>query len=72
MICSALIAKAFYKAGISIQPPTGPNGPAGKSGRFHIRHPSYIMPRDFDLSASFQIIKVPTPGLALETPAPWD
>jgi len=69
VICSALIAKAFYKAGISIQPPTAP---MGKSERFHIRHPSYIMPRDFDLSASFQIIKVPTPGLALETPAPWE
>ena len=69
VICSALIAKAFYKAGISIQPPTAS---AGQSDPFHIRHPSYIMPRDFDLSANFQILKLPGVGSSPETPAPWD
>ncbi|HLO68673.1 MAG TPA: YiiX/YebB-like N1pC/P60 family cysteine hydrolase [Holophaga sp.] len=68
VICSALIAKAFYRAGLSIQPPVSPlrgGGPA-------VRHPSYIMPRDFDLSGSFQILKLAPPAPALETPAPWD
>ncbi len=55
VICSALIAKAFYRAGITIQPPVGAEDHAE---RFQVRHPSYIMPRDFDLSANFQILKV--------------
>ena len=59
VICSALIAKAFYRAGLAIQPPLGP---AGSAGSFQVRHPSYIMPRDFDLSANFQIVKPPAQG----------
>ena len=56
VICSALIAKAFYRAGLSIQPPLGnPFYDASPQ----VRHPSYIMPRDFDLSANFDILKVP-------------
>ena len=70
MICSALIAKAFYRAGLTIQPLLGPAPQSG--GRFQVRHPSYIMPRDFDLSANFQIVKPPPPGPNPETPAPWD
>ena len=66
VICSALIAKAFYRAGITIQPPLGEGaGP-------QVRHPSYIMPRDFDLSANFQILKFQPQRPLLETPAPWD
>jgi hypothetical protein len=56
VICSALIAKAFYRAGIAIQPLLPRPGEAPRSAR--IRHPSYIMPRDFDLSVDFEILKV--------------
>lgn len=56
VICSALIAKAFYKVGYPVQPIVAS---AGGGGRTVIsRHPSYIMPRDFDLSANFQILKI--------------
>jgi len=58
IICSALIAKAFYRVGITIQPPLQAAG--GHGGTPQVRHPSYIMPRDFDLSANFQILKPPT------------
>lgn len=54
VICSALIAKAFYRVGLTIQPPVQRQGEANA---LHVRHPSYIMPRDFDLSANFQILK---------------
>jgi hypothetical protein len=54
VICSALIAKAFYRVGIAIQPPVQPQR-AGEA--ISVRHPSYIMPRDFDLSTNFQILK---------------
>jgi hypothetical protein len=69
VICSALIAKAFYRAGITIQPALDA---VGRSGTWQVRHPSYIMPRDFDLSANFQILKIQPLELAPETPAPWD
>jgi hypothetical protein len=55
IICSALIAKAFYRVGLTIQPPVSRRGEG-----FQVRHPSYIMPRDFDLSANFQILKPPS------------
>ena len=55
VICSALIAKAFYRVGITIQPPLQPQ--ARRGDPLQVRHPSYIMPRDFDLSANFQILK---------------
>ena len=59
VICSALIAKAFYRAGITIQPLLArPNMTPELSRRAQIRHPSYIMPRDFDLSANFEILTV--------------
>jgi hypothetical protein len=58
IICSALIAKAFYRVGITIQPPLQATG--GHGGTPQVRHPSYIMPRDFDLSANFQILKPPS------------
>ncbi len=62
IICSALLAKAFYKAGFPIEPPmAGARGP----GRALVqRHPSYIMPRDFDLSAQFEIVKSYLPAMA--------
>jgi len=55
IICSALIAKAFYRVGLTIQPPLRPRGSRGEADQ--VKHPSYIMPRDFDLSANFQILK---------------
>jgi hypothetical protein len=61
IICSALIAKAFYRVGLTIQPPLRPTGQDSRGGPLPVRHPSYIMPRDFDLSVNFQIIK-PPPG----------
>ena len=57
IICSALIAKAFYRVGLTIQPPL--HAPSGRGDTLQVRHPSYIMPRDFDLSANFQILKPP-------------
>ena len=57
IICSALIAKAFYRVGLTIQPPL--HAPSGRGDALQVRHPSYIMPRDFDLSANFQILKPP-------------
>jgi hypothetical protein len=56
IICSALIAKAFYRVGLTIQPPLQPRE-GGRGEAVQVRHPSYIMPRDFDLSANFQILK---------------
>jgi hypothetical protein len=60
VICSALIAKAFYRVGLTIQPPLQAQG-GGPGDPLQVRHPSYIMPRDFDLSANFQILKPPGP-----------
>ncbi len=57
VICSALIARAFYHVGFPVQPLVGVAG--GASRRTVItRHPSYIMPRDFDLSANFDVLKL--------------
>jgi hypothetical protein len=57
VICSALIAKAFYQVGFPVQPIVGVS--KGNTRRTVIaRHPSYIMPRDFDLSANFEVLKL--------------
>jgi hypothetical protein len=57
VICSSLIAKAFYQVGFPVQPIL--EGGPGTSRRTVIaRHPSYIMPRDFDLSANFEVLKL--------------
>lgn len=57
VICSALIAKAFYKVDFSIQPLRVNRGAEARKGGWAGRHPSYIMPRDFDLSPNFEILK---------------
>ncbi len=68
VICSALIAKAFYKVSYPIQPlvmsaPAANPGPGGSfASRIMARHPSYIMPRDFDLSPNFEVLKIHLPG----------
>jgi len=56
VICSALIAKAFYQVGFPVQPVVA--GPEGGRRAVISRHPSYIMPRDFDLSANFEVLKL--------------
>lgn len=61
VICSALIAKAFYKANYPIQPMIRVANPAANNPartRSMARHPSYIMPRDFDLSPNFEVLKL--------------
>ncbi len=55
VICSALLAKAFYKADFPIQPVGTGRTPPGRAPVQ--RHPSYIMPRDFDLSPYFEVHK---------------
>lgn len=63
IICSALIAKAFYKIGFPVQPEVRGTGMLA-------RHPSYIMPRDFDLSPNFEVLKFHLPaGQRLALPA---
>jgi hypothetical protein len=56
VICSALIAKAFYLVGYPVMPLVEGQGTGGRR-RVIARHPSYIMPRDFDLSPYFQVLK---------------
>ena len=61
VICSALIAKAFYKVSYPIQPMVRVGVPGTQNPslvRLMARHPSYIMPRDFDLSPNFEILKM--------------
>ncbi|HEY3270108.1 MAG TPA: YiiX/YebB-like N1pC/P60 family cysteine hydrolase [Geothrix sp.] len=57
IICSALIAKAFYRVGFPVQPLVNDASDPGPHPVI-ARHPSYIMPRDFDLSANFEVLKV--------------
>jgi hypothetical protein len=72
VICSALIARAFYQVGFPVHPLVSEG--EGKRKRSVIaRHPSYIMPRDFDLSANFEVLKInlaPTRGRAPEDARP--
>jgi hypothetical protein len=57
IICSALIAKAFYQVGFPVQPILGAAKGVLRRGVI-ARHPSYIMPRDFDLSPNFEVLKL--------------
>ncbi len=64
VICSGMIAKAFQKVGYPIVPELDPL-PAGQralsanpyGARLLMRHFSQIIPRDFDLSPNFEVIK---------------
>lgn len=66
-ICSTLIAQAFQSVGFPILPiitHEAANDPACRDcvhEHYHIRHYSLFVPRDFDVSPYFQIIK---PGLS--------
>jgi hypothetical protein len=60
VICSGMIAKAFQNVGYPIVPalnptPTDRHNPYG--ARLIMRHFSQILPRDFDLSPNFEVIK---------------
>jgi hypothetical protein len=67
VICSALIAKAFYQVGFPVQPIVGDT--QGIHRRTVVaRHPSYIMPRDFDLSANFEVLKLHLVPMQLRAP----
>ncbi len=64
VICSGMIAQAFQSVGYPIVPELQPleqskelkeNNPYG--GGLAMRHYTQIMPRDFDLSPNFEIIK---------------
>jgi hypothetical protein len=64
VICSGLIAKAFQKVGYPIVPALCPttteatdNAGNPYGSRLMMRHYSQIMPRDFDLSPNFEIVK---------------
>ena len=70
VICSGMIAKAFQKVGYPIVPVLLPesdidsnlvNDPYGS--KLIMRHYSQIVPRDFDLSPTFEIVKYNIIGL---------
>jgi len=64
VICSGMIARAFQRVGYPIIPALGPI-PKGAASKRHnpygasliMRHYSQIMPKHFDISPNFQIIK---------------
>ncbi|MCP3956202.1 MAG: hypothetical protein GY697_28910 [Desulfobacterales bacterium] len=64
VICSGMIASAFQKVGYPIVPALLPGAdndslPTGNpyGSRLVMRHFSHIVPRDFDLSPNFEVIK---------------
>ena len=64
VICSGMIAKAFQKVGYPIVPALLPKSDLGDKqmnnpygSKLIMRHFSQIVPRDFDLSSNFEIIK---------------
>lgn len=63
VICSGMIARAFQNVGYPIVPTLCGKNEAGHSrdnpygARLQMRHFSQILPRDFDLSPNFDIIK---------------
>lgn len=65
VICSGMIAKAFQRVGYPILPQIDVGNPGGDGigdpaprPVLRMRHYSQILPRDFDLSPNFQVIKV--------------
>lgn len=52
-ICSTLIAQAFQ----GIHYPIFPNSPDGIKGEYQHRHFTHFVPRDFDLSPYFRVVK---------------
>ncbi len=70
VICSGMIANAFQRVGYPIVPALFPSAEKGDrqvddpyGSRLIMRHYSQIVPRDFDLSPNFEIIKYNIIGL---------
>lgn len=57
VICSGMIAQAFQRVGYPILPAIEFGHPPNGRTRLTMRHHSQILPRDFDLSPNFQIVK---------------
>lgn len=57
-ICSSLIAEAFQSVRYPILPQIEMLHPTGHGGQvWHARHPSLYVPRDFDVSPYFAVVK---------------
>lgn len=74
VICSGMIAKAFQAVGYPIVPglassATNPNSPYGAC--LIMRHYTQIMPRDYDLSPNFEIIKFNIIGQPFDYETLW-
>ena len=78
VICSGMISKAFQSVGYPIVPALKPL-PAGKrewaanpyGAKLLMRHYSQILPRDFDLSPNFEVIKFNLVGRSFDYKALW-
>jgi hypothetical protein len=78
VICSGMIARAFQAVGHPVLPQSAPgdstpaNAGAERSGRpvMTMRHHSRILPRDFDLSPNFEIVKLNALDEVAAGPAP--
>ncbi len=78
VICSGMIAKAFQSVGYPIVPALKPL-PTGKQrwasnpygAKLLMRHYSQILPRDFDLSPNFEVIKFNIIGRDFNYKALW-
>lgn len=62
VICSGMLARAFHEVGYPILPQAG--------SPMTLRHHSQILPRDFDLSPNFEIVKFNTVADAVVPPMP--
>lgn len=78
VICSGMIARAFQKAGYPIVPALASSTqslPASSSNPYGagliMRHFSQILPRDFDLSPNFEVIKFNIVGLPFNYQTLW-
>jgi len=78
VICSGMIARSFQKVGYPIVPAVQPrqstipspiDNPYG--GRLAMRHFSQILPRDFDISPNFDIIKFNVIGRQFDYRSLW-
>lgn len=56
-ICSTLIAQAFQEIDYPILPRRGPEGDDGEVPLFYKRHFTHYVPRDFDVSPYFSVVK---------------
>ena len=78
VICSGMIARSFQEVGYPIVPALRPlreSDPAAGNpygGRLAMRHFSQILPRDFDISPNFEIIKFNIVGQPFDYRALWE